>query len=66
MDVDKIAEKVEKLNEKINSLNYPFVDMDIQAEAIESLDKAVAELENYVDLVMRDADENPRDDEDSD
>lgn len=63
MHVDKIAEKIESLTEKINALKYPFVDIDIQAEATEALDAATEALDNYLDLVTRDADENPNDDE---
>jgi hypothetical protein len=66
MHVDTIAEKVESLTEKINSLNYPFVDIDLQAESTEALTKAVEALETYLDLVTRDGDENPREDEESD
>jgi hypothetical protein len=63
MQVDKIAEKVESLSEKIKALNYPFVDIDLQAEGTEALDKAIELLEEYADLVTRDASENPSDEE---
>lgn len=59
MQIDKIGEKVEGLIAKINNLKYPFIDMDLQAEALESLGNAVGELENYLDLATKDSQENP-------
>lgn len=48
--IDRLETRIESISEKIRALDFNFVDPDLQREAQESLEEALASLENYLDL----------------
>lgn len=54
MDKDAYSEKVAKIIERINGLNYEFPDSEARQAADALLEGVVAALENYLDLIEGD------------
>ncbi len=54
MDIDKIADKVETLIEKVRNLKYNFNDESLEQDAQEAKESAVASLENWLEMVTQD------------
>jgi hypothetical protein len=55
-DIDKLADKVESLTEKIKNLKFKFQDDALEADAQDAQNEAVAALENWLELATQDAD----------
>ena len=56
MSTDKLEQKIESLSEKIRAITFRFQDANLEKEADESKEEAIAALENYLDLANTDLD----------
>lgn len=53
-DIDKFSEKTENLIEKIKNLGYKFQDEQLEKDANDAKEEAVAALESYLEAVTQD------------
>lgn len=61
----KLEEKIEKLTERLRTLNFDFKNAELQKEAEDGRDEAIDLLENYLELATQDW-ENRSDKEEED
>jgi mRNA-degrading endonuclease YafQ of YafQ-DinJ toxin-antitoxin module len=54
-DIDKFSEKAETLIEKIKNLNFKFTDHELETDAQDAKDEAVAAIENLIELATQEA-----------
>lgn len=52
--IDKLEPNIEKLTERIRSLNFTFKDAELQQEAENARDEAIELLESYLELATQD------------
>lgn len=64
--IDKLEPRIEKMVEKVRELSFVFKNKDIENEAEESKNEAIAALENYLELASQDWDERPQSETDND
>jgi hypothetical protein len=62
--IDKLEPRIEKMVEKVRELSFVFKNKDIENEAEESRNEAIASLENFLELAQQDWDEQPHNEED--
>ena len=65
MDKYTLLDKIEKLVQRVNALNFRFVDPNSQREAAQLLESAAASLEEYADLVEADEGDDQSNDDDT-
>jgi hypothetical protein len=53
-DIDKLADKIESLSEKIKALKHKFTDEALEQDAEEAKDNAISELENWLEIATQD------------
>ena len=65
MDKDSLLDKVEKLGQRINGLNFRFTDSNNQKEADQLLETAANSLEEYAALIETDEGDEESNDNDT-
>lgn len=65
IDIDKFSDKTEALIEKVRNLSFKFQDDQLESDASDAKEEAVAALENYLELATQDFEGREEEEEES-
>jgi hypothetical protein len=59
MDTERLGLRVDGINERIKKLSFNFADEDTAKEAEQLKEEAIAMLDEYVELALKDNEQSP-------